>query len=180
MESNTILTPKADDADDSVVTRRTLLIAGGLLGTICIVFLASMLSLPHLDAWLTVALYAFVVAMPCLGYVIAVETLPHGWLSKDVPDDIRGWFEHGENAMRGTPQRVAAEIGPIVAIIGVAAAVGHISFPAFLIFVVTSVIIVALYVRAFNAARKSASSVRQTELPSKEGESRQGVASEKP
>ncbi len=154
MESELLAIPDADKADDSAATGRALLLAGGLLGT-CIVFLSSLLSLPHLDAWLTVALYALVIAMPCLGFFIAITTAK--MRPTDIPDDVRGFFVRVLNSAQGQPSKVTANVGAIAAIAGIIAVVGHLSIPAFLILVATVVIIVVLFWRAFTAARKSLS-----------------------
>lgn len=52
-------------ATESVVGRPRQILAAAALGT-CLVFIAGMLSLPRLDQPLTIALYAFVVAVPLL------------------------------------------------------------------------------------------------------------------
>lgn len=106
-------------------TRRQIF-TGALLGT-CLVFLATMLGLPHLDAPLTVALYAFAIASPCLAIEFAVTT--YGKTTKtETPMPIQPFFD----LYAATMILLGDTVGAIAALVGIGAVLAHFA-PAVLV-----------------------------------------------
>ncbi len=109
------------------------IVDAGLLGT-CVVFLAAMLSVPQkqIDTPLSVALVAFVVAIPTLacGFTLAFYKIKH---------DIPGWRLLESLLIGGW---VAEGFGELVFTVGMFAVILHLSQVAFNAFIAASILVI--------------------------------------
>lgn len=104
------------------------LLSAGALGT-CLVFIAGMLSIPRLDQPLTIALYAFVTAIPLLvvdyfSASIKVSKEPGNLLVRMLA--FAGWL-------------LGDALGPLAVYVGIVAVVWHLSATAGIVLLVWSV-----------------------------------------
>lgn len=103
-------------------------LSAGALGT-CLVFIVGMLSLPRLDQPLTIALYAFVIAMPLLvvdyfSASIEVGNEPRNLLVQAL--FLAGWI-------------VGDALGPLAVYMGIVSVVWHLNTTAGVILIVWSI-----------------------------------------
>lgn len=138
-------------------SNRRLFIAGALLG-VCIVFLSSMLGLPHLDTWdtpLKFALFAFAVAIPCLSVDVVLATYEF-----KTPEEGT-LHEFALDAVLMT-SLVADKIGGAAAYVGIAAIVWHFTGAALIVSIAMIAVlfatllltgVVLLIVRMWRAAK---------------------------
>jgi hypothetical protein len=122
---------------DTVTGTPRLIVEGGLLGT-CIVFLATMLSLPKLDARLTIALIAFSIALPILGFSFTNAIYK--------PRPVRG---HLVLQAMLVGAWIAGSIGDVCAVIGIFFVIWHLSNAAIIAFV-AAIIFVLVAVPIFS------------------------------
>lgn len=110
-------------------------VLGSLLG-ICVVFLAALLATQHLDRALTVALIAFVVAIPFLGFALvsASEEIEPG------PGALL------VNTWRVTAWAVDEGLGSLAVLVGFVAVIWHLSGIAVIAFFVALVLAAAVTV----------------------------------
>lgn len=111
------------------------LLSAGALG-VCLLFIASMLSLPRLDGALTIALYAFVIAMPLL----VVDYFSASYKANAEPRNlllsalfVAGWL-------------VGDALGPAAVYMGIVAVVWHLNSTAGVVLLLWSVGVVVIVV----------------------------------
>lgn len=113
----------------SLVTGSRVQIVSGALVATCIVFLSSLSGEEPLDTWLTVALFAFAVAIPALAAEFIVATY------RFIPQSQ--WEQWSTSSLLFTGRILADAIGQIGAFVGIIAYVGHFNAVAALVMALT-------------------------------------------
>jgi divalent metal cation (Fe/Co/Zn/Cd) transporter len=104
------------------------IVSGALVAT-CIVFLSSLSGEEPLDTWLTVALFAFAIAIPALAAEFIVATY------RFIPQSQ--WEQWSTSSLLFTGRILADAIGQIGAFVGIIAFVGHFNVVAALVMALT-------------------------------------------
>jgi hypothetical protein len=113
----------------SLVTGSRVQIVSGALVATCIVLLSSLSGEEPLDTWLTVALFAFAVAIPALAAEFIVATY------RFIPQSQ--WEQWSTSSLLFTGRILADAIGQIGAFVGIIAFVGHFNAVAALVMALT-------------------------------------------
>jgi hypothetical protein len=113
----------------SLVTGSRVQIVSGALVATCIVFLSSLSGEEPLDTWLTVALFAFAVAIPALAAEFIVATY------RFIPQSQ--WEQWSTSSLLFTGRILADAIGQIGAFVGIIAFVGHFNAVAAIVMALT-------------------------------------------
>jgi hypothetical protein len=114
-----------------VTGRPRQIVLGGLLIT-CLVYLAALLAIPRLDRALSVALIAFVVAIPFLVFALVCASKAFGPRPGKLPT----------NAWRVTAWVVDEGVGSVAVLVGFVAVIEHISGAAVVAFAIACVVAV--------------------------------------
>jgi hypothetical protein len=121
--------PKQGLERSSLVTGSRVQIVSGALVATCIVFLSSLSGEEPLDTWLTVALFAFAVAIPALAAEFIVATY------RFIPQSQ--WEQWSTSSLLFTGRILADAIGQIGAFVGIIAFVGHFNAVAAIVMALT-------------------------------------------
>ncbi len=128
----------------SVTGRPRQVVLGSLLGT-CLVFLVAMLGVSRLDAPLSVALYAFVSAIPLLGSALAIVSFVFG-------PGLNKRDELVTTSLKVASWLIGELLGTLAVFVGIVAVIWHLDPRAVLVGVIVLVlgalafIVVAYYV----------------------------------
>jgi hypothetical protein len=128
MDSEEPATPDPSTSTSLVRGSRVQVVSGALVAT-CIVFLSSLSAEEPLDTWLTVALFAFAVAIPALAAEFIVATY------RFIPQSH--WEQWSTSSLLFTGRILADAIGQIGAFVGIIAFVGHFNALAAIVMALT-------------------------------------------